>query len=205
MKKYLNYVIIVAISLLVGFSLFSLVTLSMTIIKGNKSTEEVERYLTFKYGDALQPIGYDDFGDPIYSDELPEIINEDIQEKQDNSLNIVLAFITANIFASVFGTLIYTIIYVVSRCFIFIKAEEAGWKAVVPFYSDYIFYKITFGNGLYFFTLFIPIVGIVFYIISNYKLVKCFDKGVGFFIGLILLPIVFYPILAFSKADYVGY
>jgi len=33
---------------------------------------------------------------------------------------------------------------------------------------------------------------------------KSFGKDVGFTIGLILLPVIFYPILAFGDAKYIG-
>ena len=46
---------------------------------------------------------------------------------------------------------------------------------------------------------------LVFSIICLVKLAKAFGKDTGFAVGLIFLPIVFLPILAFSKnAVYVG-
>ena len=40
---------------------------------------------------------------------------------------------------------------------------------------------------------------IVAYIISNIKLGKLFDKGIGFTIGLVILPFIFQPILGYQK------
>ena len=52
--------------------------------------------------------------------------------------------------------------------------------------------------------MFVPIVNIVFWIWSVNLLAKSFGKSEGFTIGLILLPIIFYPILAFdNSAQYI--
>jgi hypothetical protein len=37
-----------------------------------------------------------------------------------------------------------------------------------------------------------------------FQLAKVFGKGTGFGFGLLLLPFIFYPILAFGKSEYVG-
>ena len=52
--------------------------------------------------------------------------------------------------------------------------------------------------------LFIPFVNLIIMIILSIELAKCFGKGGGFAAGLILLPIIFYPILAFGSAEYQG-
>lgn len=46
------------------------------------------------------------------------------------------------------------------------------------------------------------ILGVSIY--QAYNLAKSFGKGAGFTVGLVLLPSVFYMILAFGKADYIG-
>ena len=49
-------------------------------------------------------------------------------------------------------------------------------------------------------SLYVTITTIMF----NYHLAKAFGQGIGFTVGLILLPIVFIPILAFGPAKFVG-
>lgn len=46
------------------------------------------------------------------------------------------------------------------------------------------------------------VIGIAISIYANYKLAKAFGKGVGFTIGLILLPNIFTLILGFGSAKY---
>lgn len=87
---------------------------------------------------------------------------------------------------------------------IFEKAGEKGWKSLIPFYSTYILWKIAWGSGWMFLTTLIPFVGFVFGIICNVKLAQAFGKGIGFAIGLIFLPVIFEPILAFGDSQYLG-
>jgi hypothetical protein len=37
------------------------------------------------------------------------------------------------------------------------------------------------------------------------RLSKSFGKEVGFTLGMLFLPLIFYPILAFGSAEYVGH
>lgn len=104
----------------------------------------------------------------------------------------------------VLALLLVAALMIVAMWWIFAKAGEAGWKAVVPFYNTYILYKITWGNGLYFLLLLIPCVNIVIQIITSVKLAKVFGKGIGFTLGLIFLGPVFQLILAFDSSEYQG-
>lgn len=49
---------------------------------------------------------------------------------------------------------------------------------------------------------FIPIVDIIASIIVLVDIAKAFGKGVGFAIGLLILPFVFFVILGFGDAEY---
>ena len=52
--------------------------------------------------------------------------------------------------------------------------------------------------------LFIPVVNLIIAIITMIALAQNFGKGAGYGIGLILLPVIFMPMLAFGSARYVG-
>ncbi len=52
--------------------------------------------------------------------------------------------------------------------------------------------------------MFIPFVNFIIAIILFIDIAKSFGKGVGFGIGLILLPVIFFPILGFGSAQYQG-
>lgn len=120
------------------------------------------------------------------------------------------------------------------RWFIFVKAGQKGWKALIPFYSDYITYKIAWDGRIYLATLIAsiastvlgsifglihPALGMFFSIvlstvataakaiadlILNFKLARAFGKSDYFFVGLYFLNNVFTAILAFGECEYQG-
>ncbi|HCM91317.1 MAG TPA: hypothetical protein DIS78_01945 [Lachnospiraceae bacterium] len=105
---------------------------------------------------------------------------------------------------SIVFSLVVFVLSIVAYWRIFEKAGEAGWKSIIPIYDVYILFKIAWGKGWMFLLLLIPVVNIVIYIMMLYKLNKAFDKGVGFFILLLLLPNIGYLILAFDGSEYIG-
>ena len=96
------------------------------------------------------------------------------------------------------------VVGVVAMWKIFAKAGQPGWAAIVPLYNIYILFKITWGKGILFLLMLIPIVNIVIMIMTMMKLSKAFGKGTGFGIGLIFLGFIFMLILGFDKSQYVG-
>lgn len=62
--------------------------------------------------------------------------------------------------------------------------------------------RCLYGNGWKFLLLLIPFYNIYFAIKMMVDLAKAFNQGVGFAIGLLLLPFVFNLILAFGGAQY---
>ncbi|TAN38934.1 MAG: signal peptidase I [Verrucomicrobia bacterium] len=85
---------------------------------------------------------------------------------------------------------------------IFTKAGQPGWAALIPIYNVYVMLQVAGKPGWWLILFFIPIVNLVIAIITVAALGAKFGKGVGFVIGLILLPIVFYPMLGFGRAQY---
>ena len=100
--------------------------------------------------------------------------------------------------------LIAMVLSIVAMWKIFAKAGEPGWGSIVPFYSQYLQFKIAFGNGWLFLLLFIPIVNAIMMIIYAFKLAGAFGKGIGFGFGLLFLPFIFHLILAFGSSEFKG-
>jgi|SRR5688572_14815130 hypothetical protein len=87
---------------------------------------------------------------------------------------------------------------------IFEKAGKPGWAGIVPIYNAVVLCEIV-GRPLWWVLLmFVPCVGIVVSIILCIDLAKSFGKDVAYGIGLALLGFVFFPMLAFGAARYVG-
>lgn len=87
---------------------------------------------------------------------------------------------------------------------VFTKAGKPGWAAIVPIYNSIVLLEIVGRPIWWIVLLLIPFVNIVVAIIVTNDLAKSFGKTVGWTVGLILLPIVFYPMLAFGNAKYLG-
>ena len=92
---------------------------------------------------------------------------------------------------------------------IFDKAGQPGWAALIPFYNLYVYTKIVKRPGwwmLLYFASIIPFVGsiavLVVSILDTIRLANVFGKSSGFGVGLILLGLVCYPILAFGDSTY---
>lgn len=113
---------------------------------------------------------------------------------------------TAAVFSIVYAVvyLAILVLVLVAQWIIFTKAGEKGWKIFIPFYNMYIQFKIAWGNGWFFLLTFVPLVNVIILIICYVKLAQSFGKGAGFAVGLIFLPIIFFPMLAFGSAQYIG-
>lgn len=85
---------------------------------------------------------------------------------------------------------------------VFQKAGQPGWAAIIPIVNVYFMLLVAKKPGWWLILYFIPIVNIIIAILVNLAIAENFKKGVGFGIGLILLPIIFYPILGFGSATY---
>jgi hypothetical protein len=94
------------------------------------------------------------------------------------------------------------LIMVISLWKIFTKAGKPGWAAIIPIYNMIVMLEIAGKPIWWFILLLIPFVNIIIIIIVLIALAKNFGKGVGFAIGMLILPFIFYPMLAFGDAKY---
>ena len=96
-------------------------------------------------------------------------------------------------------------IFVVSMWKLFTKAGQPGWAAIVPVYNSYVMIGPVCGMSImWFIFMFVPLLNLAAALYIPIKLAEAFGKGVGFGIGILLLPIVFLPILAFGDSTWVG-
>ena len=99
-----------------------------------------------------------------------------------------------------FFIFLLAVLIVASWWMIFQKAGKPGWAAIIPIYNFIVLLEIVNKPWWWIFLLLIPIVDIVILIMVYDRLAKSFGKDTGFTVGLILLGIVFFPILAFSQS-----
>jgi len=94
------------------------------------------------------------------------------------------------------------LILVISMWKIFTKAGKPGWAAIVPIYNLIVMLEIACKPIWWFILMLIPFVNIIILIILLVEIAKRFGKGVGFAIGMLILPFIFYPMLAFGDSKY---
>ena len=96
-------------------------------------------------------------------------------------------------------------IFIIAACWkTFGKAGEPAWAAIVPIYNLFVFLRIAGKPGWWLILFFIPLVNLIVSIVATVAFAEKYGKGVGFAIGLIFLPFVFYPILGFGGSQYQG-
>ncbi len=109
--------------------------------------------------------------------------------------------------AALFMTLFWlalALLQIIAVWKVFEKANKPGWACIIPIYNIIVLLEIV-GKPIWWVFLFlIPGVNLVFAIWTVNLLSKSFGHSEGFTVGLLLLPIIFYPILGFGAATYQG-
>ena len=86
---------------------------------------------------------------------------------------------------------------------LFKKAGKKGWEAIVPVYNMIVLFEISKTPLWMIILFFIPVANFVVIFKLYINLAKQFGKDTVFGIGLVFLPIVFLPILAFGNNNYI--
>lgn len=118
------------------------------------------------------------------------------------------------VFAVVWIVIVLVSVFItVCQWRIFTKAGQPGWKALIPFYSGWVFNQIIFGpqfGWLMFVSLiaFIPFVGslamIAWTVYTYVKLANAYGKSGGFGAFTVFFPVIGLPMLAFGSSQYCG-
>jgi hypothetical protein len=98
--------------------------------------------------------------------------------------------------------LLILLLIIISWWKIFVKAGKPGWASIIPIYNLIVILEIAGKPLWWFILLLIPFVNIIVFIIVLVSFARNFGKGVGFAIGMLFLPFIFFPILAFGDARY---
>lgn len=97
----------------------------------------------------------------------------------------------------------FTLFLIICQWKIFTKAGKPGWACLIPIYSGIVLLEIIKKPVWWIFMLLIPFANIYFAIVIMNELSKSFGKTAAFTVGLIFLPFIFYPMLAFGDAKYI--
>lgn len=120
--------------------------------------------------------------------------------------------------------LILAIIETIGKWQVYKKIGMPPWKCLIPYYNNYVEYSTVWAKEIFFLWFGLTIaelvlpgmyddIGLLLRLIVIVvtvsrmvvtflfckKMAKAFDKGLGYAIGLFLVPFIFYPIIGFSK------
>lgn len=144
---------------------------------------------------------------------------------------ITQGFAIGTIIAYVITCIVCYVISVIGLAKMFEKAGVAGWKAWIPVYNTYILYKITWDKNVFwailighigaivlaaisgytsvFVSVLLMVILLILYLVlivieitALYNISKAYGHGVGFTIGLLFVPIIFYIIIGYGTSEY---
>lgn len=95
------------------------------------------------------------------------------------------------------------IVMAISVWKIFVKAGQPGWAAIVPIYNYIVMLDVVKKPTWWIILLIVPVVSWIIAVMVMHNLAKVFGQGMGFTLGLIFLPFIFLPLLAFGDFRYI--
>lgn len=101
-------------------------------------------------------------------------------------------------------SLIFAALMIATMWRIFTKAGKPGWASIVPIYNMVVMLQISGKPEWWILLFFIPLVNIVIAIMVIIAMAEAFGQSTGFAMGMLFLPIIFYPLLAFGDYEYQG-
>ena len=148
----------------------------------------------------------------------------------DTILELLAAYFLIVIAITVIGFLLWLFIKI-CQWIIFQKAKQAGWKSLIPIYDTFVMLRIiqrpqwwgylivgisiiqvvlstmldggnSDSTSLQIMSSIATLVAFIFSVRITHGLSRSFGHGVGFTLGLLFLPYIFYPILAFGSSTY---
>jgi hypothetical protein len=126
---------------------------------------------------------------------------------QFSSFQFFSSFNGGHVMDNIVGVIIplaIVVVMIVAMWRVFEKAGQPGWGCLIPFYNIYLLLQIAGRPGWWLILFCIPLVNLVVGIIVYIDIAASFGKDVLFGIGLLFLGFIFFPILAFGDAEYIG-
>lgn len=109
-----------------------------------------------------------------------------------------------NLFLYSMLSMLLTVVLLAAFWQIFEKAGQAGWKSLIPVYNILVFLQIIDKPWWWILLFLLPPINLIFGIWAINLLAKRFGQSAWFTFGLLFLPYLFLPVLAFGKAQYIN-
>lgn len=124
----------------------------------------------------------------------------------------------ADFWPIIIGVMLLGLFVLLATCKVYMKAGREWWEAVLPIYNVLVWFDMIKRSRQWIW-IYIPIFVLMFlgeipYAIASisnliftfwitYELMRRFGKGLVFTFGTIILPFIYWPILAWGNAKYV--
>jgi len=95
------------------------------------------------------------------------------------------------------------VVMLISMWKIFSKANQPGWAILIPIFNMITLLKVVRKPVWWILLMLIPFVNFIIIILIYLELAKVFGKDTGYGLGIVFLPIIFLPMLAFGDSKYV--
>jgi len=99
-------------------------------------------------------------------------------------------------------SLVVGVLVIAGMWTMFAKAGRPGWAAIIPIYNTYVLTKVAGRPGWWLILYFIPLINVIFALIILYDLSKAFGHGFWTWLGLWLLPFIFFPVVGLGSSRY---
>mgnify|MGYP001466192877 CR=1 FL=1 len=99
--------------------------------------------------------------------------------------------------------LLFLVLIIIPIWCIYEKADKPGWAAIIPIYNSLVWFEIINKPWYWLLLICIPYIGLIWSVWSINLLVKRFGYSEGFTVGVLFLPFIFLPIIAFGNSKYI--
>ncbi len=96
------------------------------------------------------------------------------------------------------------ILVIIGNWKLYEKAGKPGWASIIPIYNVVVLLEIVGRPIWWIILMLIPCVSLIVAIVVVIDLAKSFGKDTLYGLGLVFLPFIFFPMLGFSDAKYIG-
>ncbi len=98
-------------------------------------------------------------------------------------------------------SLVIFVVMLISLIKIFTKNGKPGWGVIIPIYNFILMSEIAEVKSTYVILLFVPIVNIYAMYVIYKGIAKKYNKSDRYAVGMLLVPFIFLPMLAFKKEN----
>ena len=94
--------------------------------------------------------------------------------------------------------------YYIGTALILQKAGVGRIRSLIPLYQQYLFVKVTSGEGMLILGMFVPMINLVTLIKVHMNLVEAFNKDWKWKVGAVIVPPFIVPLIGFDDSQYGG-